>query len=235
MTRTFEKAYTRRVASQEHEATTAERAELFERFRDTPTKIAIQKDGELTDISRSILADIYGIFVPPKPKGPELVSVSECGTYGFLHARNKSICDLVANGAVDMAVVGTDRLVEDGAENKVDIVASYPSRGLWSLVLATPADSPINSPDQIHRVATQYPVITRRFFDSIQGGEVEIVSTAGSTEMYPYLDYGATPVDCVIDLTVTGSSLAAHNLVPWTPSIGDVYPVVIQKKTNKGV
>jgi ATP phosphoribosyltransferase len=235
MTRTFEQAYTRCAASPEHEATIAERAELFERFRDTHTKIAVQRDGELTDISREILADAYSIFVPPKPKGPELISVSECGNYGFLHARNKSICALVANGAVDMAVVGTDRLIEDGAEDQVDIVASYQDRGLWSLVLATPADSVIRSPNQIHRVATQYPVITRRFFDSIQGGEVEIVSTAGGTEIYPYLNYGDAPVDGVVDLTVTGSSLAAHNLVPWTPSVGDVYPVIIQKKSKQGV
>lgn len=203
-------------------------AELFEQFKLTKTKIAIQKDGELTDISRVILAETFDIIVPPKDsKSRQLVSVSEDGEYGFVYARNKAICELVANGAVDMAVVGTDRLIEDQVEDRVDIVASYKDIYSWPLVLATPTDRDISQPAEIKRIATQYPVITQRYFESMGIEDIEIIQTVGGTEMYPYLDYNGQ-VDAVVDMSVSGQSLAAHNLTPWTPVIGDVYPVLIQ-------
>jgi len=207
-------------------------AELFEQFKRTKTKIAIQKDGELTDISRTILASAFDIVVPAKdPKDRRLVAVSEDGEYGFVYARNKGICELVANGAVDMAVVGTDRLIEDQAEDRVDIVASYKDAYSWPLVLATPMDRGIEEPRQIRRIATQYPVITRRYFESLGVADVDIIPTVGGTELYPYLDYNG-PIDAVVDMSVSGQSLAAHNLTPWTPTIGDVYPVLIQAQQN---
>jgi|GEM_PF-1510582 len=207
-----------------------ENRELLERFRATKTKIAIQKDGSLTDIARSILYDTYDIFVPPTPKGRVSVGVSDDGETGFIYTRNKSICALVAEGAADMAIVGTDRLIEDEAEERVDIVASYRDRFAWSLVVATPLLSNVTSPDQITRIATQYPVITRRYFESIGRDDVNITTTTGGTELYPYLQYGDRPIDAIVDLMATGESLAAHDMAPWTPSIGEVYPVLIQKK-----
>jgi ATP phosphoribosyltransferase len=202
--------------------------ELLEAFRTTQTKIAIQKDGALTDIARSILLDTYGICVPPTPKGRVPVSLSEDRETGFVYARNKGICDLVASRAVNMAIVGTDRLIEDEAEGNVDVIASYRDKYSWSIVLATPSTSDIQSPEEITKIATQYPIITRRYFESLGMSDMEIISTSGGTELYPYLGYGEAAVEAVVDLTSTGETLAAHDMVPWTPSLGEVYPVLIQ-------
>jgi ATP phosphoribosyltransferase len=204
--------------------------ELLERFRATKIKIAIQKDGALTDIAREILRDTQDILVPPTPKGRLPISVSEDGETGYIYARNKSISNLVAEGAADMAVIGTDRLIEDEAEGLVDIIASYQDRFAWSLVLATPATCNVTRPEDISRVATQYPIITSRYFDSIGLSDVEITTTAGGTELYPYLQYGEQPIDAIVDLTATGDSLVAHDMVPWTPAVGRIYPVLIQKR-----
>jgi ATP phosphoribosyltransferase len=207
---------------------TSKTAELLERFRNAGTKIAIQKDGELTQISREVLADTYGIRVPSKDSREKtLFGVSDDGEYGFVYARNKGICDLVANGAVDLAVVGTDRLFEDDVENRVEVVASFEDRYSWPLVVATPLNSDISSLSQVRRVATQYPRITQRFFES-WGAEIETVPTVGSTELYAYIQYGGEPIDAIVDMSITGRSLSAHNLVPWDPSIGDIYPVLIR-------
>jgi ATP phosphoribosyltransferase len=208
-------------AAGDHEAT-----ELFERFRDTTTKIAVQKDGMLTDISREVLLGGYGIVVPPRPKR-QLVSISPDGSTGFVYARNKAICGMVAAGAVDLAVVGTDRLIEDGVEDSVEIVASYRDRYSWELVVATPINSGVDDISQINRIASQYPVITSRFFGSLGMQDVEIISTQGGTELYPYLEYDGS-IDAIVDLTSTGETLAAHDMVPWSPAIGSVYPVLIQ-------
>jgi ATP phosphoribosyltransferase len=210
-----------------------ETAALLEKFQATKTKIAIQKDGILTEISRSILMNSYNIAVPPTPqKSKLLVSVSEDGETGFMYARNKAICGLVANGAVNMAVVGTDRLIEDGAEDQVDIVTSFRDAYSWSLVLATPFGSPAQSPTDIRRVASQYPLITQRYFESVGQPDIEVIVSAGGTELYPYLEYGQQPVDAVVDLVSSGRTLVDHNLVAWTPSIGDVYPVLIQSRQS---
>jgi ATP phosphoribosyltransferase len=206
--------------------------ELLERFQATKMKIAVQKDGALTGISREILRDTCGISVPPAPEGRVPVGVSEDGEIGFIYARNKSICDLITEGAADIAVVGTDRLIEDGAEERVDIIASYRDRFAWSLVLATPADSSITRPEELSKVATQYPTITARYFENIGLTDIEITRTTGGTELYPYLEHGSRPIDAVVDLTATGESLAAHNMVPWTPAIGQIYPVLIQKRQS---
>lgn len=206
--------------------------ELLERFQATKRKIAIQRDGALTDVARSILFDTRGIIVPPSPKGRVRVSVSEDGETGFIYARNKSICDLVAEGAADMAIVGTDRVIEDKAEDRVDIISSYRDRFAWSLVLATSAWRSVERPEDIARVATQYPIITARYLESIGLTDVEITPTTGGTELYPYLRYGDRPIDAIVDLTATGESLAAHDMVPWSPAIGEVYPVLIQKKVE---
>lgn len=202
--------------------------ELLERFQATKTRIAIQKDGALTDIARSLLLDSYDIAVPPTPKGRVPVAISRDGEMGFIYARNKSICNLVAEGAADMAIVGTDRLIEDEAERSVDIVASYRDQYAWSLVLATPTLRDIRSPEEITRVATQYPIIAQRYFESMGLDDIEVISTSGGTEIYPYLNYGDSRIDAVIDLIATGESLASHDMVPWTPAIGEVYPVLIQ-------
>jgi len=207
------------------ERASPESTRLLERFQSTSVKITIQKDGALTDIARSLLLDTYGIYVPPTPKGRVPITISDDGETGFIYARNKDICSLVTAGAVDLAIVGTDRIIEDGAEDKVEIIASYDDRYSWPLVLATPIDTPVKRADDISRVATQYPVITQRYFESIGRPDVEVVQTAGNTELYPYL---GTSIDAVVDLTSSGESLAAHNLAPWTPAISTVYPVLIQ-------
>lgn len=204
---------------------------LIERFRQTRIKIAIQKDGELTEISRTIYGERLGIGVPPLPTDERsLLSVSEDGAFGFLYARNKDICNLVAAGAVDQAVVGMDRLVEDEDVDKVEIVAEFPEYGQWSIVLATPAASEIKSVEQIRRVATKYPVITRAYFNSLEVEDVEVIAINGGSEMYPYLTYRNGPIDAIVDLTVTGNSLNQNGLVPWMPAIGDIYPVLIRAK-----
>jgi ATP phosphoribosyltransferase len=205
-------------------------AEMLELFRQTRTKIAIQKDGALTDIARAIFLDSFGICIPPASKSRLSVGLSEDGKTGIVFARNKNICDLVSEGAVQMAIIGTDRLIEDRAEDKVDVVAAYRERAAWSLVLATSSQSTAQRPEDITRVATQYPVIAGHYFEQLGMPDVDIITTAGGTELYPYLDYGEAPIDAIIDLSATGESLLAHDLVAWTPAIGDVYPVLIQAR-----
>src|SRR3982751_2590547 len=94
--------------------------ESIEAFRRTPIKIAVQKGGgSLTEISRDLLRDRLGILVPVKQKHDRSpVSITEDGQVGVVYARNKDLTRLVEHGAVDLAIVGSDRVMEDQAENK---------------------------------------------------------------------------------------------------------------------
>lgn len=206
---------------------------LIERFRQSRVKIAIQKDGELTDISRLIYSERFGIEVEPIETGSRtLVSVSDDGEFGFLYARNKDICNLVAAGAVDQAIVGIDRLIEDEDIDLVEVADEFREYGMWSLVLATPIDSETVSIDQIRRVATKYPVITKAYLESLKIQNTEIISVTGGSEIYPYLDYRNGNIDAIVDLKVTGASLRENSLIDWDPPIGEVFPVLIRKKTE---
>lgn len=205
--------------------------DIFERFRAAETKIAIQKDGELTQLSKEIISGYFGVNIPPRdPSEKKFVSVSEDGTMGYAYVRNKDIGRLVARRMVDFAVIGADRLVEDDIDDMIDVVTSYEDKYSWPLVLAVPENSEIEAPTQIRRVATQYPRIAERFFQGQGLPGVEIVPTTGSTELYPYLSREDAPIDAVIDIRVTGSSLAANNLVEWTPIVGTSFPVLIKPK-----
>jgi ATP phosphoribosyltransferase len=209
-------------------------SETFERFQSAETKIAIQKDGELTDISKYILETFCGIEVPVKGlEDRKLISVSEDGEYGFAYVRNKNICQLVGKGAVDMAVVGTDRLIEDGAEEEVDIIDTYEDKFSWPLVLASRIEKDIPSLSQVQRVATQYPVITQRYFEQVGAQDIEVIPTIGSTELFPYLDYEGE-IDAIVDMSITGASLEAQNLTAWSPAIAEIYPVLIRTKGDVG-
>ncbi len=205
--------------------------DVFERFRAAETKIAIQKDGELTDLSREIISNHFSVKIPKRdPSDKRFVSVSEDGAMGYAYVRNKDIGSLVARRMVDFAVIGADRLAEDDIDEMVDVVTSYEDRYSWPLVLAVPESSQIEAPDQIRRVATQYPRIAERFFKGQGLPDVEIIPTSGSTEMYPYLSREDAPIDAVIDIRVTGSSLEANNLVEWVPIVGTAFPVLIKSK-----
>jgi ATP phosphoribosyltransferase len=200
--------------------------EVLERFRKAPFKIAIQKDGELTEISRQIISQELGICIPPRhAKERCLLDISEDGRYGVMYTRNKDICKHVASGAVDLAIVGLDRLIEDGVEERVVRVRTYKEYS-WRIVLATPQHLRITNLEQITRVATQYPEITRRFFQQT-GQPVSIIQSAGGTEVYPHILHEGDQVQAIVDLVVSGKSLAAHDLVRWDPAIMTIFPVMI--------
>lgn len=204
---------------------------LIERFRAAKTKIAIQKDGELTDISRKIYSEVFDIEIPASSSTNRcLVKVSEDGDNGFLYTRNKDICGLIANGSIDQAIIGIDRLLEDDIGAKVEIVSEFPEYGCWSIVLATPTARSIQSVGELRRIASKYPVLTSAFFGDEAVSGIEVIPVNGATEIYPYLEYKEGQVDAIVDLVVTGTSLNENGLVAWAPAIADVYPVLVKRK-----
>ena len=125
--------------------------------------------------------------------------------------RPQEIPVYVADGLFDMGITGRDWIVETGSdvvslgELRYSKATSLPIR----LVLAVAGDSPHQSasdlPDGV-RISTEYPQLTRRYFESL-GIDARIALSYGATEAkVPDI------VDAVVDITETGRALQSAGL-----------------------
>ncbi|NPV09334.1 MAG: ATP phosphoribosyltransferase [Anaerolineae bacterium] len=119
--------------------------------------------------------------------------------------RPQEIPTYVAKGYFDIGVTGLDWIRETESEVVELLDLGRPVK----LVLAVADSSAVESARDLppgSRISTEYPVITRRFFEQL-GIPVEI-----------YLSYGATEAkvpdiaDAVVELTETGSTLRQNRM-----------------------
>jgi ATP phosphoribosyltransferase len=125
--------------------------------------------------------------------------------------RPQEIPMYVSEGMFDLGVTGRDWIEETGStvtslgELHYSKATSRPIR----MVVAVAGDSPYQRvedlPDGV-RVSTEYPVVTRQFFES-KGIEADIRLSYGATEAkIPDI------VDCIVEITETGRALRAAGL-----------------------
>jgi ATP phosphoribosyltransferase len=125
--------------------------------------------------------------------------------------RPQEIPRYVADGLFDLGITGRDWVEETASEvvSLGQLRYSKASSRPYTLVVAVPADSPVERVEDMKpgsRISTEYPELTRRFFER-HGVEVEIQLSYGATEAkVPDI------VDAVVDGTETGSSLRAAGL-----------------------
>jgi ATP phosphoribosyltransferase len=125
--------------------------------------------------------------------------------------RPQEIPRYVADGLFDLGITGRD-WVEETATSVVSLGEMHYSKASSRpvrIVLAVPHDSPVTHvgdlPDGV-RVSSEYPEITRRFFES-KGIKADIRLSYGATEAkVPDI------VDCIVDITETGRALRAAGL-----------------------
>src|SRR5579875_2769895 len=125
--------------------------------------------------------------------------------------RPQEIPRYVEQGLFDLGITGRDWVEETAAE--VDTICELEYSKATSnpvrIILAVPREHPAQGigglPDGV-RVSTEYPELTRRFFEAA-GVKARIVPSYGATEAkVPDI------VDAIVDVTETGSSLRAHGL-----------------------
>jgi ATP phosphoribosyltransferase len=117
----------------------------------------------------------------------------------------------VQMGYFDLGISGLDWVRESGADVTEIANLSYSKTGEGNvkIVVAVYRDEPVEDVTQIRpgsRVTTEYPKITRQFFDEL-GIEVALFPSYGASEAkVPDL------MDVVVDLTETGSTLRKNGL-----------------------
>ncbi|WP_256295757.1 ATP phosphoribosyltransferase [Haloarchaeobius salinus] len=124
----------------------------------------------------------------------------------LLFARAADIPEYVADGAADLGVTGYDQVCEAGVDVADLLDLGY---GSCRLVLAAPEDGDIETPFDLdgRTVATEFPTITRNYFDE-RNIDADIVEVTGATELTPHVDMA----DAIVDITSTGTTLKVNRL-----------------------
>ncbi|WP_324739773.1 ATP phosphoribosyltransferase [Tsuneonella sp. CC-YZS046] len=126
----------------------------------------------------------------------------------LIRVRAFDVATFVAHGAAQAGIVGSD-VVEEFAY--ADLYAPVDlDIGHCRLSVARPKDAPQESSGHIShlRVATKYPNITRRHFESL-GIQAECVKLNGAMELAPSLGLAGQ----IVDLVSTGRTLLENGLV----------------------
>lgn len=126
----------------------------------------------------------------------------------ILFVRAQDIPRFIAIGSVDLGITGQDQIADSGFVLKEVLELEF---GHCRLSVAVPEQSNIRTIDDIKdgcRVATSFPNVTKRFFDS-KGKNVEIVNVSGAAEIMPYIGVS----DIIVDLVSSGATLKTNRLM----------------------
>jgi ATP phosphoribosyltransferase len=135
-----------------------------------------------------------------------LIFVSPESDMTFLIVRPSDVPTYVEYGGADAGIVGKDVLLEQESD-----VYEPLDLGFGACRIAVAALRGGSSQDGLSpkiRVATKYPRISERYFNT-RGIPVEIIKLYGSIELAPVVGLA----DRIVDLVETGGTLKAHDLV----------------------
>ncbi len=166
-------------------------------------KLAVQKDGRLSEKSIRLLAEC-GIGLANGDR--KLKAEARHFPLEVLYLRNADILQYVEQGVADLGIVGENELAEHARDVDVLLPLGFAQ---CRLSLAVPRDAPYDGPAffQGKRVATSYPGILRTYFAKQRiDAEIEIIS--GSVEVAP----GIGLADGIFDIVSTGSTLTMNGL-----------------------
>ena len=126
----------------------------------------------------------------------------------------------VEHGAADVGVVGKDVLLESGADVYELMDLGF---GRCRMCVAAP-DSFRDDTGYTLRVATKFPNIARRYYDSLNR-EIEVIKLNGSIELAPILGLS----DVIVDIVETGSTLRENHL----RVVEEILPISARLIANK--
>jgi ATP phosphoribosyltransferase len=123
--------------------------------------------------------------------------------------RAQEMSRYVAGGELDAGITGYDWIMENESDvvEVAELTYSKASSEPAKWVLAVPDESPVKKPQDLRggTVATELVKVTQKYFED-KNINVKVEFSWGATEVKARL------VDAIVELTETGTSLAANNL-----------------------
>ncbi|MEL7199170.1 MAG: ATP phosphoribosyltransferase [Pseudomonadota bacterium] len=125
----------------------------------------------------------------------------------LIRVRAFDVATFVAHGAAQMGIVGSDVVEEFDYDDLYAPVDLDIGHCRLSVARLADDDGPMAHASHL-RVATKYPSLTRRYFES-QGVQAECVKLNGAMELAPSLGLA----NQIVDLVSTGATLKQNGLV----------------------
>jgi len=171
---------------------------------DAPMRVALPNKGRLSEQTLDLFerAGLRAAF-----RADRALMASLGDDFQAIFVRAADVPEYVADGAADLGVTGADLVAESGrgVEEILDL-----GFGRCRLAVAVREESTATSAADLPvgtRVATSFPAIATRFFDSLDT-RIEIASVSGAAEIAPHLGVA----DVIVDLVSTGSTLRTNGL-----------------------
>ncbi|MGI5958098.1 MAG: ATP phosphoribosyltransferase [Massiliimalia sp.] len=119
-------------------------------------------------------------------------------------AKAADVITYIEHGVCDMGVVGKDTIMEYGG-SFFEVTDLGFGKCRFALAGKKGCDFYAGHAEKV--IATKYPNVTRKFFDS-KGMDVKIVKIEGSVELAPLLNLS----DAIVDIVETGTTLRENGL-----------------------
>lgn len=167
--------------------------------------IALPK-GKLFGLSADLLAKIGYTAEELSDKSRKLILTNEKKKIRFIVSKTADVPTYVEYGAADIGIIGKDVLLESG-KNVYELLDL--GFGRCHLMMAVPkAEKRAKLTDYNHtRVATKFPHIAERFFNS-HGMQMEYIKLNGSIELGPIVGLS----ESIVDIVETGTTLKENDL-----------------------
>lgn len=177
------------------------------------------------------LLEKSGIDCQPLIDKQRKLIINLADRYQIILVKGEDVSTYLRKGAVDLGVVGSDILAEQGVESQVNELLDLKT-GRCQFIVAAPKNFDWRLPTR-KVIGTKYPNVARRWFVN-QGEDVEIIKIAGSVELAPLTGLA----DAIVDLTETGTTLRENHLVvhDWLDVITSrlvANPVALKQKRDE--
>lgn len=168
-------------------------------------RIAIPSKGRLREEAISLLQDAGLRF---RVAGRRLAARCQDSGTRIIFTNTADVPGLVAEGAVDLGVTGSDQVAEKG----VDVVEHRRlGFGRCRLSVAVHKDSPFERASDLagRVVGAKFVNLARRYFEDRGVADVHVLEIQGAVEVMVLLGL----VDAIVEIVETGSSLVENDLV----------------------
>jgi ATP phosphoribosyltransferase len=134
----------------------------------------------------------------------KLIFIDENKKLKYMLVKPSDVTTYVESGVADLGIIGSDTLLED-EKNLYELMPL--GFGYCTFAVAGKKGEIIQQRDDVLRIATKYPKVTKKYF-SQKNQAIDIIKLNGSVELAPLVGLS----DVIVDIVETGSTLKANGL-----------------------